>query len=314
MDFPGLAVSGVSHHRGQTLSAEQLPCQKIDSVCRPSSHASWIRFHSDSLLHFVIQFVADDPGDAALDSNIVEDVHAPVPFVLEYLVKTAFCPLETPACFDTTLVEAPGNVDKAEPRGHLFIYLLDDFSRLLVDFQAFVCTDFIPVRRGTVRPALLRIVQHAPTDILCHVFNVKLVHGHHVPEGEAAGGCVVEILFHIDTFYAVVHQQFRIDHGLKHVPAHAVGLPGDDILERSLFGIGQHLLELRAPVCLAGDGPICIGVNDSQLLCFGLFHAGFDLLLNAGVFLVVRRIPGIDYSLAPGVDSLARHYLASFAF
>lgn len=146
-------------------------------------------------------------------------------------------------------------------------------------------------------------IHHAPHDVLSHVLGIEVVDVHHIAEGKAAGGGVDEILLGVEATDAYIPEPGIVYHSVQHISAHAVRLSGYDILEFALCGIPHHALEIGTSVCLAGYGFIRIYPHNMEVVRICEFLALLNLLLNAGLPLVVGAVPGVNDGGA-GVSTL----------
>ena len=67
-----------------------------------------------------------------------------------------------------------------------------------------------------------------------------------------------------------------------------------------LLGISHHTLERGALVRFAADRSVFIGGGDGQPQLCGVLSAGFNLLFDGNIPLIVGRIAGVDDRIAAG--------------
>ena len=81
------------------------------------------------------------------------------------------------------------------------------------------------------------------------------------------------------------------------VPGKAVQFPDDHYIEQMLCAVLDHLLKLRAIVRLCGISAVNIMAKNRDIVLIGKSRALPDLTLDAFLSLIIRGIPGIDYSI-----------------
>ena len=308
----GPAGAGEADHRALAFPTKQFPGQQVVAV--DVMPALWIPFRFQHLLNFEEQLIADDAGDAALNTDIIVDIDAPVTLVEQHSMETALSPGPAPRRPDPPGVEVICNVDERLPAGYPAEDLPHDVILGRVQRIAHILPLLVAVGQVPVGDlAVLGVVPQAASDILGHVLAVELVDVHHGAEGKAPRRRVVEVLLRVEDADAKLLEPRFIDHGLEHIPAHAVGLPGDDILKFPLLRVLHHLLEVWPPVSLAGDGPVCVDFIDWQAQCGGVGLCLTDLLFNAGVLLGVTAVPGVDdAAFAAKIQRLSAFWLWRF--
>ena len=187
--------------------------------------------------------------------------------------------------------------------------LADNHRLVFPDYELPVRACSIPEGGPSVDHGLAGVVHQAAPDVLRHVFRIELVDVHHRPKREPAGSGVAEVLLNIQAMYAFLQEGSIVNHSLQHVPAHAVGLPCDDVLEPVLLAVCHHPLECRPVVRLPGHGCVGIDLRDRQPFPERVLRAFLYLLLDGDIPLGVGRIPSIDYSIGTGVFSFTLcHY------
>ena len=178
--------------------------------------------------------------------------------------------------------------------------LPDDCRLVFPDHELPVGACSITKGRPGVDHGFAGIVHQPAPDVLGHVLRIELIDVHHRPEREPAGSGVTEVLLNIQAMDTLLQQRSIVDHGLQHVPTHAVGFPCDDVLEPVLLAVGHHSLEGWPVVRLPGHGCIGIDLRDRQPFPERILRAFLHLLLDGDIPLGVGRIPSIDYSIGTG--------------
>lgn len=82
------------------MPAEQLAGEKIVTI--DAVTPLWIFLRGNRLLDLEVEFIADDPRDAALFADIAVDIDAAIPFVGKDLLKARPPPRATVLGLDST--------------------------------------------------------------------------------------------------------------------------------------------------------------------------------------------------------------------
>ena len=124
MQIPGFAGARNSNHGAFALPTEQLTRQQIIAV--HTMAALWILFRFQHLLDFEKQLVADDPGNTALNADVIVDVDSPIPLVDQHSMKATFAPTVPADGPDAPGIEIVGDINKRFPTGHAAKNLTDN--------------------------------------------------------------------------------------------------------------------------------------------------------------------------------------------
>ena len=79
------------------------------------------------------------------------------------------------------------------------------------------------------------------------------------------------------------------------VPGETVELPDQNNVIQLLVAVLNHLLELRAVICLGRDGTVNVVLDDGDVVLFGIRRAFTNLTLDGFFALIVAGIAGIDH-------------------
>lgn len=79
----------------------------------------------------------------------------------------------------------------------------------------------------------------------------------------------------------VFAQAVFVDGAVVAIAGEAVGFPADDSIEKVPVAVGDHLLEGRAVICLAGDVPVDVLLCDGHAVSAGIGFAIVALTLDA---------------------------------
>lgn len=216
----GLAGTRHSHHKAPTVAAEQFPRQEIVAILPVPPLGVLFRFQL--LLHRIEQLLSHDGRHSVLHPVPGVLIHPDIPLVDEYPVKAPFVPEVPGPGLYPPAVEVIADVNQQIPRIEPLEDLPDYLSLFRLDLIPPIIAPPVPIREGPVDHALLGIVHHAPHDILGHVLGVELVDVHHIAEGKAAGGGVVEILLGVEAADTHVSEPGVVHHSVQHIAPHAV--------------------------------------------------------------------------------------------
>ena len=283
-----------ARHVAATMPAAQLPGQQIIFCPDTVPGSDWILFHPHGLLYPVPQIIAHYAWNAIGHPDIPVYVDAPVPLVLANTLEAAFVPVGSLAGLDALGIEISRNVHEQVTSSHTGEYFPDNGRIRFIQHHTAILTPLVAQGLPTVRHALAGVIIQPPGDVLRHVLAVELIHIHHVPQCETPGGCIVKIFLGVKHLYAVIVQLRLVDHGLQHIAPDAVGLPRHDGLKLPFFSIPHHLLETRPVIRLAADCPVLVCTDNAQSKRSCVLRTLCDLLLDADLSLVMRRVPGID--------------------
>lgn len=221
MQIPGFAGAGDPNHGALALPAEQFPRQQIVAI--HSMAPLWILFRFQHLLDFEEQLVADDPGNAALNADVIVDVDSPIPLVDQHGVEAALSPAIPPNRPDAPDIEIVGNVNERFPAGHAAKNLTDNIILGRIQLVPQILPLFIAKRQAAIGElTVLRVIPQTAPNILGHVLAVKLIDVHHGAEGEPARSRIVKIFLRVENADAQLLEPRFVYHGLEHIPAHAV--------------------------------------------------------------------------------------------
>ena len=280
------------------MTTKEFAGQQIVTV--DTMPAAGILFHLQHLLHLVEKRIADNAWDGALYTNIAVNINPAIAFVYQKPVEAAAAPRFSDAGSQTPGVEIPDDIYERFAGGHPAIDFADNLVLRGIKLKRQIGSSLVAIGEQAVCLCLHGIVQQPAPDILRHILGVKLVHVHHAAQSKPPGGGIVKVLCGIENPDAELIKPGLVHHGLQHIAANPVRLPGNDELEATLLGVPHHLLEGWPPVGFAADGPVGIGVYDGKPHLGGVLHALGHLLLNAGIFLRMAAIPGIDNTDAAG--------------
>ena len=197
------------------------------------------------LLHFEIQFVADDSRDASLFPDIAVDVNSSIPFVRQDLLEARSSPRPAVRSFDSTSIQAVINIDKWLSAGNANEDFPDDSGLRLIDDIVQRVIPFIAIGQVSIcHHAVRGIIIQTAFDVFCHVFGVKLIDIHHRAGSKAACCGVVEIFFDVENADAKLLQLGFVDQSLQHITPHTVGFPCNHIAEFPFRRICHHALEI----------------------------------------------------------------------
>ena len=193
----GLAGAGHSHHKAPAVAAEQFSRQEVVAVLPVPPLGVLFRFQL--LLHRIEQLLSHDGRHSVLHPVPGVLIHPDIPLVDEYPVKAPFVPeIAGPGLYPAA-VEIVADVNQQIPRIEPLEDLPYYLSLFRLDLIAPISAPLVPIREGAVDHALLGVVHHAPHNVLGHVLGVELVDVHHIAEGKAASGGVVEVLLGVET-------------------------------------------------------------------------------------------------------------------
>ena len=235
--------AGNSHHERFTVAASELPSQEIVSVFPMPTARVLLCFQI--LLHRNKYLPFQNRRNAALLDNTGMTVDANVDIVREYSVKAALVPKTPVLRPDTARVQIVCDVCKRNALQHLVVNAPHDLSFLGFYCIPLIRPTYISKRKRTIYLAILRIVQHSPLDVLCHVLAVELVDVHHRPQSKATCSGIAELLFCIQGFNAVFAKSVFILERIQHIARNAVRLVGNNNGKAALFCVTHKPLELR---------------------------------------------------------------------
>ena len=298
MHFAGLAGARDPDHIAPAMPTVQFAGQKIVFCPVAGASIAIILFHAVGLLCIVEKLITDDARHSTGDADVAVHVNAAVSIVVAEDMEAAFVPFAPSGGLDSTGIEVIGYAGKKLPSGDSRINLSDNGGFRLINFGLAVGTALIAKRETAIDKSLFGIIVQAALHILGHVFDVELVDIHHRSQSEAPGGIVVKIFFGIKDLDTAIHQAALIYQRLHHVAAYSVAFPCQHIGELVLLGIPHHTLERGTLVRFAADRAVFIGGGDGQPQFCGVLSAGFNLLFDGNVPLIVGRIAGVDDRIA----------------
>ena len=282
-----------SCHVASTLPAKQLCGQQILLLCLVPGRGFFICRHA--FLYPVEQLLRNDCRDAAgLDDISVSEL-ADISAVVQHSSDAIDIHLAAAIGANPLQVHLVDNLTHARAGRITLKGLQHDWRGNRIDLIELVLVDHIAEgRRPAVEFALQRVFRHAAVDLLCQFRRVVLRHA-------------FQNRFQQDTLRAfrnglrgghdpdaVSPQHGFVMGGVVAISGKAIQLPDENDIKRSAAAFFDHLLKLRAVVCLRGICPVNIGSNDLNIILFRERPALPELTFNGFFPLIVRGIAGID--------------------
>ena len=294
MNFSRPARTAFAKHQRPTVAAEQLGGEQVVVLCLSTGRGFLVS--GDFLLHILKQFQWNDGWDGIRHDHIPEFQFSDVPPVLEHMFNAVISERTAHRVLDAVFIQPVPDF----LHGGAFIVLLERFhykrggERVNVELPLRIQR----VSKGsttTVAAAFQDVLGLSTDDlfgkvsgiILCITFQHRFQNDALRPLGDDLSG-----RHELDT---ILLQLGLVPSTVVAVSGKAVQFPDQHNVEQLLVTVLDHLLELRAVICLGRDGTVNIVLDDGDAILFGIGRAFPNLTFNGFFALVVTGIAGVDH-------------------
>ena len=287
VDFTRPARTTLAKHQRTTVAAEQLGGKQVVILCLSTGRGFLV--FGDLLLHILKQFQRNDGRDGIRHDHIPEFQFSDVPPVFEHMFDAVIGKRTAYRVLDAVFVQPVPDL----LHGGAFIVLLERFQHK---------------RRGervnVELPLRIQRIAKGSTTTVAAAFQDVLSLSTHDLLGKV-GGVVFRITFQ-HRFQNDALRSLGDDLGGRHeldtillqlglvpgtiitIPGKAVELPDQHNVKQLLVAVLDHLLELRAVVCLSRDGTVNVVLDDGDAILFRIGRAFTNLAFNGFFALVIR--------------------------
>ena len=295
VDFTRPARAAFAKHQRPTVAAEQLGGEQVVILCLSTGRGFLV--FGDFLLHILKQFQRNDGRDSIRYDHIPEFQFSDVPPVFEHMFDAVIGKRTAHRVLDAVFVQPVPDL----LHGGAFIVLLERFhhkrgsKRVDVEFPLGI--QRVAKRPTTTIAASFQDVLRLSTDNFFSevgrvVFRIAFQHRFQ-NDALRPFGDDFRCRHELDT---VLLQLGLIPGTVIAVPGETVELPDQNNVIQLLVAVLNHLLELRAVICLGRDGTVNVVLDDGDVVLFGIRRAFTNLTLDGFFALIVAGIAGVDHS------------------
>jgi len=294
MDFACPARAAFAKHQCATAAAVQLGGQQIIVLCL-SSGRSFLVF-GNLFLHIIEQFQRHDGRDGIRHDHISEFQLSDVTPIFEHMFDTIISKRTAHRVLDAVFVQPVPNLFHRKTIPVLSERFQHERGGKRVNVEFPLGIQRISKRSTTTVAASFQDVLSLSTDDLFGkvgrvVFRIALQHRFQ-NDALRSFGNDFRSRHELDT---VLLQLGLIPCAIVAVPSKTVELPDQHNVKQLLVAVLNHLLELRAVVCLGRDGTVDIVLDDGDAVLLRIGSTLPNLAFDGFFTLVVAGIAGVDH-------------------
>ena len=295
MNFSRPARTAFAKHQRTAVTAVQLGGQQVIILCLSPGRGFLV--FGNLLLHILKQFQWNDGRDGIRHDHIPEFQLPDVPPILEHMFNAVIGERTAHRVLDAILVQPVPNLlhRKSIPvlperfqheRGgkRVNVELPLGIQRISKRSTATVAAAFQDVLRLSTHDLLGKVSRV----VFCIALQHRFQNNAFRPLGDDLGG-----RHELDTIFL---QLGLIPGTVVAVPGKAVQLPDQHNVKQLFVAVFNHLLKLRAVVCLGRDSTVNVVLDDGDAILFGIGRAFPNLTFDGFFSLVVTGIAGVDHS------------------
>ena len=295
VDFTRPACAAFTKHQRPTVAAEQLGGEQIVILCLSSGRGFLV--FGNLLLYILKQFQRHDGRDGIRHDHIPEFQFSDVPPIFEHMFDTVISKRTAHRVLDAVFIQPVPDL----LHGGAFIVLLERFQhkRRCERVDVELPLGIQRVTKGStaaVAAAFQDVLGLSTHDLLGKVSGIILgITFQHRFQNDALWplGDDLGSRHELDTVFL---QLGLVPGTIITIPGKAVQFPDQHDVKQLFVAVLDHLLELRAVVCLGRDGTVDVVLDDGNAVFLGICRAFTNLTFNGFFTLVVAGIAGVDHS------------------
>ena len=292
VDFSRPARTAFAKHQSTAAAAVQLGGQKVIILCLSPGRGFLVFQHL--LLHIVEKFQRHDGRDRVRHDHIPEFQFSDVPSIFEHMFDTVISKRTAHRVLDVVFVQPVPNLFHRKAIPVLPERFQHERGSERVNME-------LPLGIQRIAKCATTTVTTAFQDVLC--LSTDNLFG---KVGRVVFCIALQNRFQNDAFRPLGND-FRSRHKLDTVllelglipgtvvaiPGKAIQLPDQNNVKQLFVAVLDHLLELRAVVCLGRDGAINVVLDDGNAVFLGICRAFSNLPFDGFFSLVVAGIAGV---------------------
>ena len=294
VDFSCPARTTFAKHQRTAAAAVQLGCQQVIILCLSPGRGFLI--FGNLLLNIIEQFQRHDGWNRIRYDHIPEFQLPDVPPSLEHMFDTVISKRTAHRVLDAVFIQPIPNLFHRETITILPERFHHKRGSKRVDVEFPLGIQRVAKRPTTTIAASFQDVLRLSTDNFFSevgrvVFRIAFQHRFQ-NDALRPFGDDFRCRHELDT---VLLQLGLIPGTVIAVPGETVELPDQNNVIQLLVAVLNHLLELRAVICLGRDGTVNVVLDDGDVVLFGIRRAFTNLTLDGFFALIVAGIAGIDH-------------------
>ena len=294
VDFSCPARTTFAKHQRTAAAAVQLGCQQVIILCLSPGRGFLI--FGNLLLNIIEQFQRHDGWNRIRYDHIPEFQLPDVPPILEHMFDTVISKRTAHRVLDAVFIQPIPNLFHRETITILPERFHHKRGSKRVDVEFPLGIQRVAKRPTTTIAASFQDVLRLSTDNFFSevgrvVFRIAFQHRFQ-NDALRPFGDDFRCRHELDT---VLLQLGLIPGTVIAVPGETVELPDQNNVIQLLVAVLNHLLELRAVICLGRDGTVNVVLDDGDVVLFGIRRAFTNLTLDGFFALIVAGIAGIDH-------------------
>ena len=306
VDFSRPARAALTKHQRPAVTAVQLGGQKVIILCLSPGRGFLV--FGNFFLHVLKQFQRNDGRDGIRHDHIPEFQFSDVPPILEHMFDTIISKRTAHRVLDTVFVQPVPDLFHCKT----IPVLLERFQherggkRVNVEFPLGI-QRIAKGSTATVAAAFQDILGLSTNYLFGKVCRIILgIAFQHRFQNDALRplGDDLGSRHELDTVFL---QLGLVPGTVVAIPGKAVKFPDQHDVEQLLVTVLDHLLKLRAVVCLGRDSTVNVVLDDGDAILFGIGGAFPDLTFDGFFALVVAGIASVDHGGRGGHLHFIRH-------
>ena len=294
VDFFRPARAAFAKHQRTAAATVQFGCQQVVILCLSTGRGFLV--FCDLFLNIIEQFQRHDGWNRIRYDHIPEFQLPDVPPILEHMFDTVISKRTAHRVLDAVFIQPIPNLFHRETITILPERFHHKRGSKRVDVEFPLGIQRVAKRPTTTIAASFQDVLRLSTDNFFSevgrvVFRIAFQHRFQ-NDALRPFGDDFRCRHELDT---VLLQLGLIPGTVIAVPGETVELPDQNNVIQLLVAVLNHLLELRAVICLGRDGTVNVVLDDGDVVLFGIRRAFTNLTLDGFFALIVAGIAGIDH-------------------
>ena len=287
VDFSRPARAAFAKHQRTAAATVQFGCQQVVILCLSTGRGFLV--FCDLFLNIIEQFQRHDGWNRIRYDHIPEFQLPDVPPILEHMFDTVISKRTAHRVLDAVFIQPIPNLFHRETITILPERFHHKRGSKRVDVEFPLGIQRVAKRPTTTIAASFQDVLRLSTDNFFSevgrvVFRIAFQHRFQ-NDALRPFGDDFRCRHELDT---VLLQLGLIPGTVIAVPGETVELPDQNNVIQLLVAVLNHLLELRAVICLGRDGTVNVVLDDGDVVLFGIRRAFTNLAFNGFFALVIR--------------------------